>query len=199
MCQQAQDILSKLVQDYPLASEYQSLLGATQMNLGQVYLVKGWHEKAETALKEARGIFGRLVEGRPDALPEDRESLGKSHVLLGMAYRGANETEKGEKEQQQAEVEALLRQPNLSSLNVYNAACVFSRASAADHDTKLSPTDHNRVKARYAERAMDLLRQAVAKGWRHPSVIKKDPDLEPLRGRKDFQKLLAELEKQTKE
>ena len=288
-CQQAQNILSKLVQQYPKDSEYKSLLAATQMNLGQVYLTRSWHDEAETAPKQAVGIYGELVEGRPDALPEDRESLGKSHVLLGMAYRDANETEKADKEQQQAlqifeklaqehpdvleyaydvgrcrielgraadrgrrpkaaleeyakaieimeqamhkgylkarlhllntrinraavlseqgdhrrateEVEALLRQPNLTSLNVYNAACVFSRASAAaDHDTKLSPTDHNRVKARYAERAMELLRQAVAKGWRHPRVIKEDPDLEPLRARKDFQKLLADLEKQTKE
>ena len=55
------------------------------------------------------------------------------------------------------------------------------------------------MKAGYAERAMELLRQAVAKGWRHPRVIKEDPDLEPLRARQDFQKLLAELEEKAKQ
>jgi hypothetical protein len=46
---------------------------------------------------------------------------------------------------------------------------------------------------------MEYLRQAVAAGWRNPSAAKKDVDLNPLRAREDFQKLLAELEKQTKE
>jgi hypothetical protein len=46
---------------------------------------------------------------------------------------------------------------------------------------------------------MDLLRQAIAKGWRYPRVIKEDRDLDPLLGREDFQKLLAELEAKEKE
>jgi tetratricopeptide (TPR) repeat protein len=293
MCQRAQDILSKLVQDNPNdpnVSEYQSLqattLAATQLNLGQVYLVKGWNEKAQKALKEARDIYGKLVQGRPDVLPEDRQALARSHALLGMAYtyRDPPQADQAAEEQQQAlgifqklaeehqdvleyaydvgrchlelgrtadrsgqsqvaleeyakaieimqgakdkgyqkaqdkllntrifralalarqddharateEAEAVIRRGDLSSLNLYNAACVFSRASAgADHDTKLSPTDRNRLKARYANRAMQLLRQAVATGYRNPAIIMPDRDLDPLRGREDFTKLLADLE-----
>ena len=288
MCQQAQNILSKLVQDYPQVPEYQSLLAATQMNLGIFYLGNGWYERAETALKEAGSIYAKLVR-RPDVLPEDLQFLARSHALLGIAYCHANRTEKAEEVQRQAlrifqtlaqehpdvveyaydvgrcrmelgltadrgrrpevalaeiaeaieilekaagkgylkarsqilnariaraalssergdhgrateEVEVLLRQRDLGSLHVYNAACFFSRASAAvDHDTKLSPAERKRVKARYADRAMDLLRQAIAKGWRRPRAMKEDRDLEPLRARKDFQELLADLEAKTKE
>jgi hypothetical protein len=93
------------------------------------------------------------------------------------------------------DVEAVARQGDLDSLQLYTTACVFSRASAAaDHDTKLSTTDRDRLKARYADRAMEYLRQAVAKGYHNPSVIKEDHDIDPLRARQDFQKLLQALE-----
>jgi hypothetical protein len=45
----------------------------------------------------------------------------------------------------------------------------------------------------YAERAVALLRQAVVKGYRSAARWKKDKDLAPLRGRPEFQKLLAEV------
>jgi hypothetical protein len=92
------------------------------------------------------------------------------------------------------------RLEDFTSGNFYNVACVFSRASAAaEHDTKLSTADRARLKARYADRAMEYLRRAVAEGWRNTSVAKKDADLDPLRARIDFQKLLAELEEKTKQ
>jgi hypothetical protein len=46
---------------------------------------------------------------------------------------------------------------------------------------------------------MDFLHEAVAKGWRRPAVMKNDSDLNPLRAREDFRKLLAELEEKDKE
>src|SRR5262249_7212532 len=102
MCQQAQDILSKLVHQYPGESEYKSLLAATQLNLGQAYVTRGWHDKAEPALKEAVGIYEESVRAEPDPLPDDQESLGRSHTILGIVYRHTNHTEKAEEEQQQA-------------------------------------------------------------------------------------------------
>jgi hypothetical protein len=43
--------------------------------------------------------------------------------------------------------------------------------------------------------AAGLLRDAVTKGWKNADHMKKDSDLDSLRKRDDFQKLLAELEK----
>jgi hypothetical protein len=40
---------------------------------------------------------------------------------------------------------------------------------------------------------MALLREAVKQGFTDAAYMKKDPDLDSLRGRADFQKLLAEL------
>ena len=45
---------------------------------------------------------------------------------------------------------------------------------------------------------MDYLRDAVARGYTHPVAMRSDPDLEPLRARHDFRKLIADLEAQQK-
>src|SRR5262249_2154170 len=47
----------------------------------------------------------------------------------------------------------------------------------------------------YGDRAMETLRQAVAKGYKDAANLKKEKALDPLRSRDDFKKLLAELEK----
>ena len=47
---------------------------------------------------------------------------------------------------------------------------------------------------RYARRAIALLRQAVAAGYQDAAHMKKDPDLDSLRGRDDFEKLLKEMD-----
>src|SRR5262249_32118348 len=97
------------------------------------------------------------------------------------------------------EAEALAREQNLSPVSVYDIACLFARSSAsAERDPKLSPEDRTRVKARYAEGAMSFLRDAVPKENDHPLEIKTDPDLNPVQARKDFQKLIAELETKKK-
>jgi hypothetical protein len=42
---------------------------------------------------------------------------------------------------------------------------------------------------------MELLQKAVKAGYKEVAHMKKDTDLDPLRARADFKKLLAELEK----
>ena len=48
---------------------------------------------------------------------------------------------------------------------------------------------------KYADLAMEMLGQAVAAGYRDSAHARKDPDLQALRRRPDFEKLLTELEK----
>jgi hypothetical protein len=46
----------------------------------------------------------------------------------------------------------------------------------------------------YAQRAVTTLRKAAAKGVRNAARLKSSAELEPLRSREDFRKLIAELE-----
>src|SRR5262249_48149206 len=100
--QQAFDVLNRLIQNHPLNSEYQWLMATTQMNWGQLCITRGWFEKAETALKAAQSVYGRLVRARSDSPPEDWQSLARCEAILGIAYLQQAKTERAEAAQQQA-------------------------------------------------------------------------------------------------
>jgi hypothetical protein len=65
----------------------------------------------------------------------------------------------------------------------FDCACVYGLAHAKTRNDKR------------AVRAVGLLRQAVARGYRNVAHMKRDTDLESLRARADFRQLVAELEK----
>jgi tetratricopeptide (TPR) repeat protein len=280
----ALDLLNQGGEEGERDIEHQSLLAKTQMNLGQAASSKGWYDEAETALKEAVRLYGLLVCSRPDAGPEDWQSLARSQALLGRVYTRRFRFGEAEEILQQAlqtfeklahdhpdvrefgydlgrchmelakaaekggrldvalgrydqaipilddavsqgyeaarrvavtaclgramtlakqgnharateDADALARRDGLTNVNIYDLACLCSRSSAAaGRDDRLSPAERARLKAYHAERAMDFLKKAVAMGHRHPAVMKADSDLDALRGRDDFQKLLADLE-----
>jgi hypothetical protein len=97
------------------------------------------------------------------------------------------------------EADAAAGQEGLHSGSLLNIGCVFARsAAAAENDSKIAPSERNRLKAQYANRAMEFLHQAVARGLQNAAQIKTDPDLAPLRPREDFQKLVQEVEQKSK-
>jgi tetratricopeptide (TPR) repeat protein len=79
----------------------------------------------------------------------------------------------------------------------YNAACIFARAAGVVPDEA--------TKTLYADRAMEILRQGIDAGFIEIhdrnrgeretetayDLLRRDDDLDPLRGRADFQKLMA--------
>jgi serine/threonine-protein kinase len=78
---------------------------------------------------------------------------------------------------------------------LYVASVTYALAAAGvRQDTTRPPAERDRLTEQYSARAVDLLRQGIFKGYRDAAQIRTDPDLDPLRQRDDFQKLLAELE-----
>ena len=88
-----------------------------------------------------------------------------------------------------------LNRTNAGSL--YNAASL--RAVTAAVQAKNSAADAARLAKEDADRAMQWLHKAVEAGYKDLANMKKDTDtdLDPLREREDFKKLLAELEEGT--
>jgi hypothetical protein len=70
--------------------------------------------------------------------------------------------------------------------DLYTAAC--------GHALCVPLADKPQTKDKYAARSVELLRKAVAKGYKDAAQMKTDADLDALRQRDDFQKLLADLE-----
>ena len=79
--------------------------------------------------------------------------------------------------------------------DAYDAACFLSLCVpiVVQHD-KLDDKQRKEAAQFYRDAEMKLLRDAPSKGYKDVAQIKKDTDLDPLRQREDFKKLLAELE-----
>jgi serine/threonine protein kinase/tetratricopeptide (TPR) repeat protein len=73
----------------------------------------------------------------------------------------------------------------------YLAYCVLLAAN----DPALSPEERACLKEGYADQAMTVLREAVARGYKDSGDLEKSPFPMALGGREDFRKLLAELKK----
>jgi hypothetical protein len=70
--------------------------------------------------------------------------------------------------------------------DLYDAACGYALCARLTYEPE--------TQERYAARAVELLRQAAAKGYKDAAHMKADTNLEALRRRDDFKKLLADLE-----
>jgi hypothetical protein len=85
---------------------------------------------------------------------------------------------------------------NLKRTNVpglYNAACMRAVSAAVFRATDNSPGGREQADAE-ADRAMAWLKQAVAAGYQNAAHLMWDRDLDALRDREDFTKLVAELQ-----
>ena len=73
--------------------------------------------------------------------------------------------------------------------SLYDAACLHALVAGVIRDQDATANGEKTE----ADRAMDLLRKAVASGYRDAARMNKDTDLDVLRSRPDFVTLLAEL------
>jgi serine/threonine protein kinase/tetratricopeptide (TPR) repeat protein len=214
---QALSIQAKLAADFPAVPEYRVNLGGSQVNLGRLLRMNQqpeqallWYAKAIETFKVvltqvkidvtaqrflrnahweralALNQLKRYTEAVRDwdeavklSLEPDRPNfrLGRAASLVLAGQVGAALGE--------AEELAKLPQP----LILYDAACVFALAANRQDTRQGAPSNEE-----CAKRAVALLKQAIAKGWKNVDHMKKDDDLRALRGREDFKKLLAELE-----
>jgi hypothetical protein len=97
------------------------------------------------------------------------------------------------KDKQPAKIAAaadLLAANARGATDLYNAACGYALC--------VPLTDEPEMKEAYATGAVQLLRRTIAQGYKNAIQLKKDADLDALRPRADFKKLLAELEAATR-
>jgi tetratricopeptide (TPR) repeat protein len=101
------------------------------------------------------------------------------------AARAAARAVAGQAVEAAAEVAELVKLSDWPAVQWYDFACVYALASAKLPDREKE----------YADKAMELLGQAVKAGYKDAAHLRADADLGALRGRDDFKALVAELEK----
>jgi tetratricopeptide (TPR) repeat protein len=186
--ERARDFLEGLDRETPGRAFGREQLAWAYASLVELHRQSGRLEEAVKACERARDIWETQVRANPGS-PFYWVGLVRAHTSLDELYRQFGRPEEALKAWERATevANALAQRTGLRSQTVYHIACIFSLASAAaKDDAKLSN--------QYALRALDLLREAVKKGFKDVAHMKKDPDLDPLRNRDDFKKLLAQLE-----
>jgi tetratricopeptide (TPR) repeat protein len=219
--EQARDLRKRLADTFPGVPEYQIELGGSYCNLGRLLLAEGKPADSLKSFdlavrtltpvheKEPRGVMARLFLrnsywGRAKGyhqLKQYAESVknwdrvielsSKSEQPSFRAGRANSQAQAGQVAEAVAEIEELTKQsqdgtpdsPKWNANQWYDFACVCAVASGKLVDKKQE----------YADRAMRSLHQAVKAGYKNAAHMAKDADLDPLRDRDDFKKMLADL------
>ena len=179
--QQALQIYEKLVQEHPDVWEYAYQLGRCYHSLALVAQLERRLDAMLTNDERAIEILENLL-GR--GYGQVRSDLFDVRLLRASTLAG-----RGEHARATDDANAVAREEGVGQVNHYNIACVFAVASAAaENDGKLAPADRTRLKAQYADRAVDFLRQAVAEGYQDTALLNGDPDLASVRSRMIFRR-----------
>jgi tetratricopeptide (TPR) repeat protein len=179
-----------LAADFPTMPDYANDLAFTLGNLALLRIPQKDFTGARALLEEARPYHQQALQANPrnptyrSAFRNNRR--GMCEVLWGLGDHAAVRQEADE----------LARCGYDPCNDTYAAACLVARCVLlAAQDGQLSEEKRQELARTYADRALELLRQAVGHGYRDAAEMKQDPALAPLRPRADFQQLLAELEK----
>jgi serine/threonine protein kinase/Flp pilus assembly protein TadD len=211
----ARDILEPLVEEAPGTFSYPVDLGMTYYGFAMLAQARGrpeaalpWIEKAIRLLSPVAGPSqpqkGRFILhvvhcGRAQALsdlgrPADALESWDQAIALALGpvpgrlrlARAATLANLGDHAKATAAANELANLPNIGAVELYNLACVYALSSAAARN---EPP----LNERYAIRAVELLHQAVRKGYRDVIHMKQDTDLNSIRARPDYHSLARDL------
>jgi serine/threonine-protein kinase len=214
-CRAGLVIRERLAAERPHMPDDAVLLARSYGNLADFYNQGGqpaealdWYAKTLATLEGALSKLGNDFKGR-ETLRDSHRGRALALTKLGRyteairdldraldldegsaagkirASRAKTLAQAGEVARASADAEELLKAGSLNGDALYGIASVFSLASAKTKEPDQAE--------RYAGRAVTVLRQAVAKGYTNIEQMKRDTDLDPLRQRDDFKKLLQEL------
>jgi serine/threonine-protein kinase len=186
-------LYQRLAADFPTLAECRNELANALAGLADLARAGKDHAGARRLLEEARPHVQAALAANPrqpyfrTVFGENRQMMAATLLELG-DHAGAAEAA--------ADLARVAFDP---AGDAYKAAGFFARCvPLAEKDDKLPEARRKELAQSYADQALAMLRTAVARGYKDLANLKKDSDLDPLRGRDDFRKLLAEVEAATK-
>jgi serine/threonine-protein kinase len=194
--ERAVDIRAKLFRDNP-ATDLQLDLAWSYTQFGYLEISTGRADEASRLYQQALGLATKL-RATNSADPKVLYIISASHGGMGRVH--SKQGRPAEALQSLQEGLAALDRITGTHLNVlYDRACWLALCSAVVGQGKTSLTAAEQAeRQKYGDRAMDALRQAVRAGQFSAHDLRTDPDLNALRSRQDFRKLLGEVEAKAK-
>jgi tetratricopeptide (TPR) repeat protein len=183
-------IRKALVSEFPAVPDYQARLAHTLEGLAELARDRKDYAAARRLLEEAQPHVQAALDANPRQ-PFYRE-VYRDH-RRDLAATLLNQGEHALAAQAAADLARSACQP---ASDAYQAACVLSRCiPLAEQDSRLPESQRRPLARSYGDRALQTLQLAAAEGYQDAGRLKKDKDLDPLRGREDFKQLLTELQK----
>jgi tetratricopeptide (TPR) repeat protein/tRNA A-37 threonylcarbamoyl transferase component Bud32 len=182
----------RLAADRPGVVRYRSRVGVIHNQLSIAYTRLGRPAESLQSAGRALETFEQLTGEHPDIVPLQTQlatslgQLGSMHQELGHRDEARRALERS--------CSVLENHPQPEPVDLYNLACSRARlAGLADAEAVGGPSRDRDLGHQQAEAAMAALRRAVAAGYTNLPDVIRDPDLDPLRSRSDFQLLMMDL------
>jgi tetratricopeptide (TPR) repeat protein len=144
--------------------------------------------EASTALEKGLAILQKLTKADPNNESYNRE-LGENYAFRGGARVHAGQPAEAVADLRRAlEIWAALPNLDIEIQVERSRALALQSGLGGDAKSGVSKTEAGTL----ADQSVAVLAAAVKTGWALPSELK-EPDFDPLRGRADFQRLVAEV------
>jgi serine/threonine protein kinase len=187
--QDALAIKRKLATDFPNQPDLRNEFAGTCGNLAALRLRQRDFQSAIALLEEAMPHHEAVLQGNPRN-PTFQQFYRNNLAALVRTSAGL-----GDQAAAQQAAEKLRNVGGNPSGNAYIAACALALCIPIVEGDRQASQEARADQSRfYGDEAMKMLRDAVARGFKDAAQMKKDRNLDPLRERQDFRKLLGELE-----
>ena len=200
--QAAIEILERLDQQYPGVLNYRGGLASAYNMLSELHRRRREPAESLSVAQKARTMLEHLVAEHPEDTIS-RIDLAKSFNNVGRGLREMGEPLEALRSFQRA-VDLYESMLQLDPRNTYNLACnvalcipligVKNGSQARVETLRLSKDDQLR-RQRYGNRAVEVLQGTTASGFLNAEILRSDTDLDSIRDRSDFQKLVEEVGK----
>jgi tetratricopeptide (TPR) repeat protein len=181
-----------VVKEHPDDVRFRDMLARSLGSLAMTRVRLNDPTAGAAAGERAVAVREQLARDHPER-PQFKVLAADSRAILAVVLAAG-----GEHARAAAEAEAAAAAAGRSGGILFNAACALARAAAAAARPRHPEADEQAGSAaRYADRAMDLLGEAETAGFfklpANAEQLQKDDDLQSLRDRDDFKKLVARV------
>jgi tetratricopeptide (TPR) repeat protein/predicted Ser/Thr protein kinase len=190
---QALAVEQKLVDEARAIPDYQSALGGILDNLATLRRDRGQLAEARRLLEQALPCHLSARKARP-AHAQYRQFLRNHYVVLAETL--LRQREHGGAAKTAAELPRLL--PDNPREYVLAASFLARCVPLATQDSALPAEQRPDLAEKYASEAVDLLRQAVLRGYRNLNEIKTEKGFDSVRGYAGFQNVVADLKEKAR-
>ncbi len=167
-------------------------LANEQGNIARMERNLGHEKEALAAYRRSVEVWRKLARDNP-AISSLHSRLFAAYRELALYYRELRQMEQYEQTMRLAR-DVIDRLPNEGADALFDLACVRAECSKFLSQGKDKPTTEERAEQkRERDLAMEALRNAIAAGFHDLERLRKEEELNTLRGRDDFKALEADL------